>query len=81
MGSGCFPINAKDKEAARLLEIKKLLEEFRSEWYDSIYSGESGGGQYDNAASDGGYLERIGIAIEMIDGCLYTPKPEAQKSA
>jgi hypothetical protein len=74
MGSGSFPIDARDSEAIRLLEIKNLLREFYSEWSSFVYSGESGGCQYDNAASDGGYLERISIAIDMINGCLRFPK-------
>lgn len=74
MASGCFPFYTTDNEAKKLLGIKKQLQDFLSEWSEAVYSGDSGGMQYDNAASDGGYLERIKVAIEMIDGCLYEPK-------
>lgn len=73
MGSGSFPIYTTDSEAKKLLDIKQQLKNYIDEWSDAVYSGDSGGGQYDNAASDGGYLERLRVALEMIDGCLYDP--------
>lgn len=78
MASGCFPFCTTDDEARKLLDIKKQLQEFLNEWSSVVSSGDSGGMQLDNAASDGGYLERINIAIEMIDGCLYKPKKQIE---
>jgi hypothetical protein len=80
MASGTFPLPSTDSDAKKLLEAKKILEDFRSEYYEIIYSGDSGGCQYDNAASDGGYLERISIAIEMINGCIYTKDSAGNKT-
>lgn len=71
MGSGTFPI----KNGAGFCKIKaaiKLIEEIRNEWTESVFSGDSGGNQLDNAAIDGGYLERMSIAIDMLEGCLHS---------
>ena len=74
MGSGYFPLSTKDKENDKLVHARMLIKEYREELVSEVYSGESGGMQYDNAASDGGYLERLSIAIEMIDGCFLDNK-------
>ena len=80
MASGCFPIYTTDSSAKPLLDIRQQLRNYIDEWSEEVYTGQSGGLQYDNTASDGGYLERLRVAIEMIDGCLYEPKEKTQKT-
>ncbi len=63
MGSGCFPIKSKQlKEAAR------LIDEVVNNYYNDVYSGESGCMQYDNTASDGGSLALLNLASKLIKG-------------
>jgi len=64
---GYFPYEVNDKEAEKLIYARMLIREFKEHVAASVY--EFSDGQLDNAASDGGYLERLKIAIEMIDGC------------
>ena len=67
MGSGYFPYGVNDKEAEKLIQARMLIREFSEKIAECIY--EFSDGQYDNACSDGGYLERLNVAIEMLDGC------------
>ena len=69
MGSGIFPLPNYDKLANELAEIEKKLDEVIDELIDDIYDGNSGGMQYDNTARDGGYLQRLRIARELISDC------------
>ena len=68
MSSGAFPLSGKDAE--KLEQVVKLLCEVNEEWDDCLYTGDSGGLQFDNAASDGGYLARLGIARKLIEDCI-----------
>ena len=68
MGSGCFPLRKEDGDGKRLLQVADDLKAILNEWYESVYSGESGGNQYDNAARDGGSLARLGVAESLIRG-------------
>ena len=81
MGSGMFPVTKnfradgsswEDQEYEKLKRITAELEDFVEDIRDSIYDGGSGGGQYDNAASDGRYMERIVMAIECLKTCYGT---------
>lgn len=65
MGSGSFPVD-RSGSGQKLIQAAALVAEFLNEWYDSVYSGESGGGQYDNAASDGGSLALLSLANRLI---------------
>ena len=67
MGRGYFPYEVNDKEAEKLIQARILIREFNEKIAKCIY--EFSDGQYDNACSDGGYLERLSVAIEMLDGC------------
>ena len=71
MGRGYFPYEVNDKEAEKLIQARMLIREFNEKIAECIY--EFSDGQYDNACSDGGYLERLNVAIEMLDGC-FTKK-------
>ena len=66
MGSGYFPISKMDEDGKRLMKAVVLVEEVKSELLDAIYDGDDG--QFDNAASDGGSLARLGVAIDLIKG-------------
>lgn len=56
MGSGSFPLYRTDESGAKLLNAAKLVNEVVDSISDDVSSGDSGGMQYDNAASDGGSL-------------------------
>jgi hypothetical protein len=70
MGSGSFPFSQSDNLGIRLNKLADELDKIREEMYECVYTGDSGGGQYDNAASDGGYLEDIRIASTLIRKCV-----------
>ena len=78
MGRGYFPLYESSDRAKQLREAIQKIEAVRDELINCVYSGDDG--QFDNAASDGGYLERLSIAVEMLDGCIErkreTPKGE-----
>ncbi len=48
----------------KLRQAVALVREVENEVYETIGSD----GQYDNAADDGGLVERLGIAIQFIEG-------------
>ncbi len=73
MGSGSFPLDPK-RDGKELKEIINKLQIFYGDWWGSVHSGDSGGGQFDNAASDGGYLEEIRIAIMLLEECCMAVK-------
>ena len=67
MGSGMFPLSpTRDELGVRLNKIADDLEKICEEVSDDIYSGDSGGMQYDNAASDGGSLALLRLAVKLI---------------
>ena len=73
MGSGRFPLDRSGWK--RLLEAARLIDEVMNEVYDDIYSGESGGMQFDNAARDGGYLATLSLAQRLITEAVKEAKP------
>lgn len=66
MGSGSLPVYGAHETGLKLIEAIRLIAEVRDYWRDAVYSGESGGNQFDNAARDGAYLERLNVAMEML---------------
>lgn len=68
MGGGYFPLERRSNSAKDLERAMAIIDEVREEYMDDIYSGSDG--QYDNAASDGGYLERLWIARGLIAECI-----------
>ncbi len=66
MGSGTYPVRPEDKLWNKLEQIIKDLDEVYSEMINEAYDN----CQFDNAAQDGAYAERIKIAIEMIQGIM-----------
>ena len=68
MGRGTFPLYRNDEEAKKLLTAVSLVREVIHEINESVYSGDSGGGQYDNSASDGGSLALLHLAARLIEG-------------
>jgi hypothetical protein len=67
MGSGSFPLYRTDENGKKLLEAAKLIGEVVDGISDDVYSGDSGGMQYDNAASDGGSLALLQLAAQLIE--------------
>ena len=67
MGSGTFPLYRSDENAKKLLTAAMLVREVVGSISNEVYSGESGGGQFDNAASDGGSLATLSLAAELIE--------------
>ena len=72
MGSGYFPLE-NCKWAERLMNAVKEVRAVCVEARDDIYSGESGGGQFDIAASDGESLAMLYLAIELIERQISGP--------
>lgn len=64
MASGYFPVDGSDAE--RLRSIADQLHAFIVECLGPVHSGESGGMQYDNTASDGGSLALLALAEQLI---------------
>lgn len=64
MASGYFPLDESQESGKKLLEAVRLIEEVIENFYDNIYSGADG--QFDNAASDGGSLALLSLAIGII---------------
>lgn len=74
MGSGYFPFYRNDPEAKKLMEAISLIKEVRDSVWDEVYMGSDG--QFDNAASDGGYLRQLAIATALIEECFEKEKKE-----
>lgn len=81
MGSGTFPItrivrkDGSEHVPDDYTFLKKLaddIENFIKELKEDVYDGGSGGGQFDNAASDGACLEDLWIASRLIRKCFGT---------
>lgn len=73
MGSGMFPLSTKsglDPYGWKLKETADWLRDVQAQLYSAVYSGDSGGSQFDNAARDGAALERLAIAEQLIRGCI-----------
>ena len=66
MGSGYFPLDSRDDEGRKIVNIIQQITDLRDEWAGYIMEQD----QVDNAAYDGGYLERFSIAAEMLQGVL-----------
>lgn len=66
MASGCFPLYKNEKDVDKLVEAIRLIDEFVDSWYSAVYNGDSGGNQFDNAASDGGALALISLASSLL---------------
>ena len=66
MGSGYFPLYDKSDDGQKLKGAAALIEDVIEIYYDSVYSGD--GGQFDNAASDGGALARLELAKNLCLG-------------
>ena len=70
MGSGMFPISRDDEDGKKLLEARRLIFCIHQDNWEYVCSGETGGGQIDNAAIDGAYMGKLELIIKIIDGCL-----------
>lgn len=68
MGSGSFPLQKNDDGYESLKRAADLIRDVHRSWMADVYGGDSGGGQADNAASDGGSLARIALAEQLIRG-------------
>lgn len=62
-----FPLDGRYDDGATIVRIIAELKKICESAGESIYSGDSGGGQYDNAASDGASLAMIHLAIELLE--------------
>ncbi len=67
MGSGSFPLCKSDCGWEALGRARFLIQGVIYEWYRDVADGASGGGQVDNAMLDGGYLERLAVAVEQLE--------------
>ena len=67
MGSGMFPLYRGSEEAKKLLQAAEILDEFLNDMYEAVYSGDAGGGQFDNAAMDGASLAMLSLAKKLIE--------------
>ena len=74
MGSGMFPLDRDDETAKKLLEARKLVFGIHSDNWEYVCSGETGGGQFDNAAIDGAYMGKLELIVKLIDDCLEKEK-------
>jgi hypothetical protein len=74
MSSGYFPLDRKYSEGGRkLVELISKLKEMSSEYHGYACELDC----TEDGVSDGGYLERISIAIEMLNACLEKEQPNA----
>ena len=70
MGSGTFPMEQNDEDGKILLDLVKKIENFIEKYVWYVYSGDSGGNQFDNAAIDGRYLEKLSLAARLLKECV-----------
>jgi len=70
MGSGTFPIRRDDEDGKILLSLAKGVDDIIEKHASGVYSGDSGGNQFDNAAIDGGYLEKLRLAARLLKECV-----------
>jgi hypothetical protein len=67
MGSGMFPLSPiRDDYGVKLKNAADAIEDVCNAISEDIYSGDAGGGQFDNAASDGGDLALLRLAVKLI---------------
>ena len=66
MGSGSFPLERIHDLGKRLWDAADMVEGVCKEMESDVFSGDSGGGQVDNAASDGGSLALLRLAVRLI---------------
>ena len=66
MSSGYFPISPRFDEGKKLLEALKLLKDVSS----SCHSGDDGALTPEDTKSDGRYLARIDLAIDLVAPCI-----------
>jgi len=66
MASGMFPLRANSENGEMLIEAAALIGTVINGLYSDVYSGDSGGMQFDNAASDGGSIARLKLAQRLI---------------
>ena len=76
MGSGIFPLKRDEQLGLTLQGIAFQIEVVADDLAEGIYSGDSGGMQFDNAASDGTYLYRLRLAVRLLRECLESEKGE-----
>ena len=76
MGSGIFPLERDEDTGLTLQGIAFQIEAIANDLSEGIYSGDSGGMQFDNAASDGTYLYRLRLALRLLRECLESEKGE-----
>lgn len=72
MGRGFFPLSASGEKAKNLLSAVSLVQTVIDALWDSVYSGDDG--QFDNSASDGASLAKLGIAVDLIMGEVHIEK-------
>lgn len=70
MGSGIFPLRRGDDNYDSLLDCREEITRIADYFRDDIFTGESGGHQFDNAARDGAHLAYLRLAVELIEKCL-----------
>lgn len=70
MGSGTFPIRENDEDGKTILSLVKRIEDIIEEYVECVYSGDCGGNQFDNAAADGRYLEKLSLAARLLKECV-----------
>ena len=66
MGSCLFPIWDESPEGEKLIRAADLIKEVTDELRENVYSGESGGMQFDNSAWDGGSMAMLSLAYRLI---------------
>ena len=76
MASGYYPLDTRYEDGKALAEVadklKWLLNE-RGEYGESPLPAAWDNGQYDNAATDGGYETYLFLALELIERCIKRP--------
>lgn len=70
MGSGTFPIRRDDEDGKILLSLAKGVDDIIEKYAECVYSGDCGGSQFDNAAIDGRYLEKMSLAARLLKECV-----------
>ena len=75
MGSGMFPVETRSRFGEKLSAAASSVESICEELDDGVYSGEVGGMQFDNVASDGASLALLRLAAKLIRAEVSEPKP------
>jgi len=69
-----FQVEARSRFGEQLSAAASAVESICDELRDGVYSGESGGMQFDNAASDGGSLSLLRLAVKLIRAEVWDSK-------